>query len=71
MECPNCNKQLTELVELSRGMGNQTFFECRHCGTVVLCSGKLITQSWLPTNGHEGGSECHLLGLTVASTNVS
>ena len=45
VECPNCKFGMEPLKELSRGMGNQDFFKCPFCGTVVLCSGENITKA--------------------------
>lgn len=70
MECPNCQNRMTELEEASRGMGNQAFFNCPVCGSTALCSGEKLTQYWLPTNGQEGGNECHHLAHMQTLTNV-
>lgn len=56
MECPKCQNNLIEIEELSRGMGGQSFKKCVRCGTIVLCSGERITQTWPGDTGQEGGN---------------
>ena len=55
MECPNCQSEMIENQELSRGMGNQSFQDCPVCGTVALVSGEVITQYWRHDNGAKEG----------------
>lgn len=69
MECPNCKREMKKMEEASRGMGNQAFFECPHCGTVALFSGDNLTNHWTPQGDQEGGCKCHLdhtEALTIA-----
>lgn len=65
MECPECEMTMEILNELSRGMGNQSFAKCPFCGTVVLCSGEIITQVWTG-NVQEGGKKCRHSAHTEA-----
>ncbi len=69
MECPNCENGMKLNEDQSRGMGNQSFQDCPVCGMVALVSGDRITQSWPPTNGYEGGNQCHS-DRTLTSLNV-
>ncbi len=56
MDCPICKKNgLEKLEEQSRGMGNQEFVKCTHCGTVALLSGDQVTQVWTDESIQEGG----------------
>jgi hypothetical protein len=41
------------MEELSKGMGNQIFYECPYCRIVFLFSGEVLTQSW-PKINQEG-----------------
>ena len=54
MECPNCQSEMIENQELSRGMGNQSFQDCPVCGTVALVSGEVITQYWRRNDDEKG-----------------
>lgn len=54
MDCPICKSEMKRNEELSRGMGNQEFQECPHCGTVVLRSGDILTQIWAAETVQKG-----------------
>jgi len=69
MECIACETEMTEIKELSRGMGNQRFLKCPVCGLICLVSGDTITQSWPPVVGQKGGLKCvsaHIPTSTIA-----
>lgn len=57
MECPECKDELKKMDDLSRAMGNEVFFECPKCGTVVLMSGDKISRVWPFARLPEGGSD--------------
>jgi len=55
MECPNCQGEMIENQELSRGMGNQSFQDCPVCGTFAIVSGEVVTQYWRHGTGAKEG----------------